>query len=82
MWIAAHAKAAAVALVTNNEREFQRVPGSKTQNWVGWLSCSQKAVLNFKWHNKTVMAENRIKLKKSYSRAQILLIRNYKDLQY
>jgi len=35
LWIAAHAKAAALTLVTNNEREFQRVPGLKIQNWVG-----------------------------------------------
>lgn len=35
LWIAAHAKAAALTIVTNNEREFQRVPGLKIQNWVG-----------------------------------------------
>ena len=35
LWIAAHAKAAALTLVTNNEREFQRVPGLKIQNWFG-----------------------------------------------
>ena len=35
MWIAAHAIAAALTIVTNNEREFQRVPGLKVQNWVG-----------------------------------------------
>ena len=35
LWIAAHAKAATLTLVTNNEREFQRVPGLKIQNWVG-----------------------------------------------
>jgi len=34
LWIAAHAKAAALTLVTNNEKEFQRVPGLKIQNWV------------------------------------------------
>jgi len=34
LWIAAHAKAAALTLVTNNEREFRRVPGLKIQNWV------------------------------------------------
>ena len=33
LWIAAHAKAATLTLVTNNEREFQRVPGLKIQNW-------------------------------------------------
>ncbi len=35
LWIAAHAKAAGLTLVTNNEREFRRVEGLKTQNWVG-----------------------------------------------
>jgi tRNA(fMet)-specific endonuclease VapC len=33
LWIAAHAKAANLVLVTNNEREFQRVSGLKIQNW-------------------------------------------------
>ncbi len=34
LWIAAHAKAAGLTLVTNNEREFRRVDGLKMQNWV------------------------------------------------
>jgi tRNA(fMet)-specific endonuclease VapC len=34
LWIAAHAKAAGLVLVTNNEREFRRIPGLKVQNWV------------------------------------------------
>jgi tRNA(fMet)-specific endonuclease VapC len=34
LWIAAHAKAVGLTLVTNNEREFQRIPGLKIQNWV------------------------------------------------
>ena len=33
LWIAAHAIAAALILVTNNEREFLRVPGLRTENW-------------------------------------------------
>jgi tRNA(fMet)-specific endonuclease VapC len=33
LWIAAHAKAADLTIVTNNEREFQRIPGLKIQNW-------------------------------------------------
>lgn len=33
LWIAAHAKAAGLTLVTNNEREFRRVAGLKIQNW-------------------------------------------------
>lgn len=35
LWIAAHAKEENLTVVTNNEREFQRVPGLKVQNWVG-----------------------------------------------
>ena len=34
LWIAAHAKAAGLVLVTNNEKEFKRVPGLRVQNWV------------------------------------------------
>ena len=34
LWIAAHAKAAGLILVTNNEHEFRRVQGLKIQNWV------------------------------------------------
>lgn len=33
LWIAAHARAEDLVLVTNNEREFKRVPGLKLQNW-------------------------------------------------
>src|SRR5229473_4073000 len=33
LWIAAHAKAAGLTLVSNNEREFRRVRGLKVQNW-------------------------------------------------
>ncbi len=33
LWIAAHAKAEGLTLVTNNEREFRRVRGLKIQNW-------------------------------------------------
>jgi tRNA(fMet)-specific endonuclease VapC len=33
LWIAAHAKAAGLILVTNNEREFKRVAGLKVENW-------------------------------------------------
>jgi tRNA(fMet)-specific endonuclease VapC len=33
LWIAAHAMAAGLILVTNNEREFRRVRGLKVQNW-------------------------------------------------
>jgi tRNA(fMet)-specific endonuclease VapC len=34
LWIAAHAKAAGLILVTNNEREFRRISGLKIRNWV------------------------------------------------
>jgi tRNA(fMet)-specific endonuclease VapC len=34
LWIAAHAKASGLTLVTNNEREFKRVTGLKVQNWI------------------------------------------------
>jgi tRNA(fMet)-specific endonuclease VapC len=33
LWIAAHALAADLILVTNNEREFRRVKGLKIENW-------------------------------------------------
>ena len=33
LWIAAHARASGLVLVTNNEREFRRVPGLKIENW-------------------------------------------------
>ncbi|HTT83020.1 MAG TPA: type II toxin-antitoxin system VapC family toxin [Rhizomicrobium sp.] len=33
LWIAAHVRAAGLTLVTNNEREFRRVPGLKLENW-------------------------------------------------
>ena len=33
LWIAAHAKAAGLILVTNNEREFRRIPGLNIQDW-------------------------------------------------
>jgi tRNA(fMet)-specific endonuclease VapC len=33
LWIAAHAHAAGLVLVTNNEREFRRIPELKIENW-------------------------------------------------
>jgi tRNA(fMet)-specific endonuclease VapC len=33
LWIAAHAKSASLILVTNNEREFRRIPALRIQNW-------------------------------------------------
>lgn len=34
LWIAANALAAKLTLVSNNLREFERVPGFQTENWV------------------------------------------------
>ncbi len=34
LWIAAHALAGKLILVTNNEAEFKRVPGLRVENWV------------------------------------------------
>lgn len=34
LWIAAHARAAGLVLVSNNEREFRRVPGLEVENWL------------------------------------------------
>lgn len=34
LWLAAHARAEGWILVTNNEREFIRVPGLQVENWV------------------------------------------------
>lgn len=34
LWIAAHALAQDLTLVTHNTREFERVPGLKLENWV------------------------------------------------
>jgi tRNA(fMet)-specific endonuclease VapC len=34
LWIAAHALASELILVTNNLVEFERVPGLKVENWV------------------------------------------------
>jgi tRNA(fMet)-specific endonuclease VapC len=33
LWIAAHARSSDLTLVTNNEREFRRVPGLRVENW-------------------------------------------------
>jgi tRNA(fMet)-specific endonuclease VapC len=33
MWIAAHARSLGLTVVTNNEREFRRVPGLAVENW-------------------------------------------------
>lgn len=34
LWLAAHARAEGLILVTNNEREFARVPALVVENWV------------------------------------------------
>ncbi len=38
LWIAAHARASGLILVTNNQREFKRVRGLKLQNWAAPVS--------------------------------------------
>ena len=35
LWLAAHARAEGWILVSDNEREFVRVPGLQVENWVG-----------------------------------------------
>jgi tRNA(fMet)-specific endonuclease VapC len=34
LWLAAHARAEGWVFVTNNEREFLRIPGLQVENWV------------------------------------------------
>lgn len=34
LWIAAHAMSLGLILVTNNEREFRRIPGLNVENWI------------------------------------------------
>ncbi|MGB9467221.1 MAG: type II toxin-antitoxin system VapC family toxin [Candidatus Acidiferrum sp.] len=34
LWIAAHAKAESLILVTNNDKEFRRIAGLRVENWV------------------------------------------------
>lgn len=34
LWIAAHARALGVTLISNNTREFERVPQLKLDNWI------------------------------------------------
>lgn len=34
LWIGAHALSADLTVVTNNEREFRRIPGLRVQNWL------------------------------------------------
>ena len=34
LWLAAHARAEGWILVTNNQREFDRVPGLQVENWI------------------------------------------------
>jgi tRNA(fMet)-specific endonuclease VapC len=34
LWLAAHALCEDLTLVTNNEREFRRIPGLKMENWL------------------------------------------------
>jgi tRNA(fMet)-specific endonuclease VapC len=38
LWMAAHAAAGNLTLVSNSSREFERVPGLRVENWVGQAS--------------------------------------------
>lgn len=40
LWLAAHARAEGWILVTNNEREFNRVSGLQVENWVSMPTAS------------------------------------------
>ena len=42
LWIAAHAKAAGLIVVTNNEREFKRVPGLQVRNWATTANAARR----------------------------------------
>jgi len=40
--IAAHARSEGLTLVSNNLREFERVPALQLANWVAWLITPQR----------------------------------------
>ena len=42
LWIAAHARAAGLILVTDNVREFSRVPDLKVENWLDPLGVAAR----------------------------------------
>jgi tRNA(fMet)-specific endonuclease VapC len=44
LWIAAHARAARLTLVTNNENEFQRVQDLKIENWASLSRASDSEI--------------------------------------
>jgi tRNA(fMet)-specific endonuclease VapC len=43
LWIAAHARATGLIMVTDNEREFRRVAGLKIQNRAAYAGLSARA---------------------------------------
>jgi len=53
LWIAAHALAARLILVTNNEKELRRVPGLKLQNWAQASSQAVTSNLRPRYHQPT-----------------------------
>ena len=48
LWIAAHALSLGIPLVTNNEREFVRVPGLVVQNWVSGRTEVHESLSRYK----------------------------------
>ena len=54
LWIAAHALALCVVLVTNNTREFARVPGLEAENWVEITGQSQVHEAKKNYHTRRI----------------------------
>jgi tRNA(fMet)-specific endonuclease VapC len=52
LWIASHALSLRVPLVTNNEKEFHRVPGLIVQNWVNPKDASKIHEKAARYHKK------------------------------
>lgn len=49
-WIAAHARSTGLVLVTNNEREFRRVPGLAVENWLEFRVGEKRAAYRGRSH--------------------------------
>jgi len=55
LWIAAHALALGVVLVTNNSREFLRVPGLEVDNWVEGTAPSGVHEAKRRYHTRRTL---------------------------